>query len=81
MVLKCVQSIDFKLGIKKKLVCKQYGIPSFTHSQNTPYPYIKYWPEDGSLEPKPVAKLCTTDYILMLCLTEYITLWNGKTSK
>jgi len=35
---------------------------------------VKYWPEDGSLEPKHVAKLCIIDYILMLFLTEYITL-------
>jgi len=30
--------------------------------------YIKYWPEDGLLEPKYVTKLCTVDCILMLCL-------------
>ena len=43
------------------------------HSLNAPCPYIKYWPEYGSLEPKHVA-----NYVLMsiyvLCLTEYITL-------
>jgi len=44
------------------------------HSLNAPYSYIKYWPEDGSLEPKHVAKLRITEYILMLCLTEQITL-------
>jgi len=36
---------------------------------NAPCPCIKYWPEDGSLEPKHV-----TNYMLMtihrLCLTE-----------
>jgi len=31
--------------------------------------------EDGSLELKQVAKLCIIDYILTLCLTEYIILW------
>jgi len=30
--------------------------------------------EDGSLELKQVAKLCIIDYILTLCLTEYIIL-------
>jgi len=37
------------------VVCKQYGIPYCTHSLNIPCPYIKYRPEDGSLEPKHVA--------------------------
>ena len=50
------------------MVCKQYGIPYCTHSLNAPCQYIQYWPEDGSLEPKHVAKLCIIDYILMMCL-------------
>ena len=62
-------SIDFKLGIKK-LVCKQYRIPQCTHLLNAPCPYIKYWPEDGSLELKHVAIYVLIDYILILCLTE-----------
>ena len=37
------------------MVCKQYGIPYCLHSLNAPCLYIKYWPEDGSLEPKHVA--------------------------
>jgi hypothetical protein len=37
------------------MVCIQHGIPQFAHSLNVPNPYIKYWPEDGSLEPKHVA--------------------------
>jgi len=44
------------------------------HSLHTPCPYMKYWPEDGSLELKQVAELCIIEYILTLCLTEYITL-------
>jgi len=36
---------------------------------------MKYRPEDGLVKPKHVAKLCITDYILMMCFTEQITLW------
>jgi len=52
-----------------QIVCKQYAVPLCGHSLNAPCPYINYWPEDGSLEPKHVA-----NYVLMtiyaLCLNE-----------
>jgi len=46
-----------------------YAFTKFTMSI-----HIKYWPEDGSPETKNVAKLCTFDYILVLCLTQQIIL-------
>ena len=51
------------------------AIYSVTHniyiSLNAPYLYIKNWPEDGSLEPKHVAKcVLMIIYVYMLCLTE-----------
>ena len=45
------------------MVCNQYAIPYCAHSLNAPRPYIKYWPEDGSLEPKHVASYVLIDYI------------------
>jgi len=36
------------------------------HSLNAPCPYIKYWFEDGSLEPIYVAKLFINDYICVV---------------
>jgi len=39
------------------------------HSLNAPYPYIKYWSEDGS--PKHVAN-CVLMTIYVLCLAESI---------
>ena len=50
------------------MVCKQYGTPYCAHSLQAPCPYMKYWPEDGSLEPKHVANcvLMTTIYVLVL---------------
>jgi hypothetical protein len=44
---------------------------------NAPCPYIKYWPADGSLEPKHVPNyecVLMPIYEYVLCLTEYITL-------
>jgi hypothetical protein len=35
--------------------CKQYGIPQCTQKLNVPS-YNKYWPEDGLMKPKHVAK-------------------------
>ena len=50
------------------------------HSLYASCPYTKYWPEDGLLEPKHVAR-----YVLMtiyvLCVTEYITLSCGITQR
>jgi len=43
-----------------QIICKQYWIPLCAHSLNAPCPYKKYWPEDGSVEPKHVA-----NYVLM----------------
>ena len=40
---------------------------------SAPCPYIKYWPEDGSLEPKRVAS-CVFMTTYVLCLTEKFTL-------
>jgi len=37
---------------------------------------IKYWAEDGSLEPKHLTKLYIIDYThIMRCLTEEMILW------
>ena len=33
---------------------------------NAPCPYIKYWPEDGSLEPKRAAGYVLVDYICVV---------------
>jgi len=54
----------------KKMVVKRYGIPYCAHSLNVPFQNIKYWPGDGSLGPKHVAKLCIIYYILVVCLNE-----------
>jgi len=50
------------------MVCKQYGIPYCAHSLNAPCPYIKYWPENGSLEPKHVA-----NYVLLTICVLFLT--------
>jgi len=42
----------------------------YTLTKSTISIYIKYWPEDVSLETKNVAKQLTNDYILVLCLTQ-----------
>jgi len=34
---------------------------------SVPCTYIEYWPENGSLEPIHLAKICIIDYILV-CL-------------
>ena len=42
-----------------------------THLLNTPCPYIKYWPEDGSLELIHVANyVLVTIYCAVLCLNK-----------
>jgi hypothetical protein len=53
---------------------------------NTPCPYIKYWTEDGSLEPKSVAN-CVLMTMYVLCLNiflyqnvfcfAYFEIWKG----
>jgi len=55
--------MSFNLNIKIKMFCKNYGIPQCTHSLNASCPYTKYWPEDGSLEPRYVANYVLIDYI------------------
>ena len=40
---------------------------------NAPCPYMQYWPENGSLEPKHVANYALMT-IYVLCLTEKNTL-------
>jgi len=60
------------------MVCKQYGIPLRAHSLNAPCLYIKNLPEDGSLEPKHVAKYVFL-IIYMLCLNKLITILYNTT--
>jgi len=48
------------------MVCKQYGIPYCAHSLNAPCLYNKYWPGDGSLEPKHVCQLYINDDICVV---------------
>ena len=47
---------------------------------NAPYLYIKYWPADGSLEPKHDARYVLIT-IYVLCLTEWTTLSHCTTHR
>jgi hypothetical protein len=45
------------MNFNVNIICKQYGIPQCAHWLNVPALCFCIWPDDGSIEPKHVAKI------------------------